>query len=124
MQKTEQLYVISLLSGSDMGNRRRVMKRVFVDPAKTASKKFHLSQTLFLIGFIIILRVPPMNYAKRLHRPLASGRDVKRTKPTNPHCATSPIGRCSPFSALLINIPSCSPRENERETEHGASKAA
>lgn len=60
-----------------------------------------------------------MNYAK-----LASGRDVERTEPTNPRCVISPIGRCSPFSGLLINIPSCSPRENVRETEHGALKAA
>lgn len=48
-----------------MGNPRRVMKRVFVDPAKSASEKFHFSQALPLIGFIIISRVPPMNYAKR-----------------------------------------------------------
>lgn len=43
-----------------------------------------LSQSFSLIGFIIIPRVPPINYAKRLHRPLASGRDVERTGANQP----------------------------------------
>lgn len=61
--------------------------------------------------------VPPMNYGKRLHRPVGSRSDAERTEPTPGTCKYLQSG-CSPFSVLLINIP---PRSSK---EYGASKAA